>query len=79
MHILFIAEATIVGDMEKCRTAMEKRKWHEVVVIVHEIAAKAKRFSDVSKNRTGSIPNQQLKKSIRGAIMNLELGTCMCL
>lgn len=56
---------------------MEKRKWHEVVIIVHEIAAKARRFSEVSNNRTRSLPDQQLKKRIRTAIMNLELGTHM--
>lgn len=61
--------------MKRCKAAVEKKKWHEVGAIVHDIAAKARRFSDVSKNRTKTIPNRQLRKQITGAIKDLELGT----
>lgn len=61
--------------MKKCRNAVQMRNWSCLITAVNDIEAKAQRFVDVSKSRTSSILDMQLKIQIQEATNNLDQGT----
>lgn len=60
--------------MAKCRQATETQSWVELEATVHGIEAKAKRLIEVSKRRTSSAVDNELKNEIHKATNNLEQG-----
>lgn len=69
-----MTEANIVDDMVECRKATNERDWAKVVSCVHSIATKARRVSDVARNRTAGMSDAEQRIEIRGAIKSLEIG-----
>jgi hypothetical protein len=66
-------EANIVDDMMICREAIDKRNWDDLALAVHNIAAKARRVSDVVKNKLPEITDIKLRNSVRDTIKALEI------
>lgn len=63
--------------MTRCRKAIDQRNWVELVSIVHNIASKARRVSDVAKTRAAGITDLQTKIRVRESVKILEIGMCI--
>ena len=58
--------------MTQCREAIVEQNWVELVSAVHNIAAKARRVSEVAKTRLDSIKDHQQRRTVKEALTKLE-------
>ena len=60
--------------MTRCRKAIDQQNWAELVSVVHNIASKARRVSDVAKTRAAGITDLQTKIRVKESVKTLEIG-----
>ena len=60
--------------MTRCREAINQQNWVELVSVVHNIASKARRVSDVAKTRVAGITDLQTKIRVKESVKTLEIG-----